>query len=162
MFCWAARSTRRRWTCGALAAYLWRWWLACQRFRAYVIHTISWTRYSNCLARPPRTRGRASHIFPAISHTSWVSNWPTTKKKAKTNWTLLHWLGFYRPRKLGHNFPRLYDIIEGETIANAFLQLNPEQRIGADEALQHPYFAQLPKKLYELPDGKTAFNYLSY
>lgn len=72
---------------------------------------------------------------------------------------LLIWLvfaiaGFYRPRKLGHNFPRLYDIIEGETIANAFLQLNPEQRLGADEALQHPYFAQLPKKLYELPDGK--------
>jgi len=64
-------------------------------------------------------------------------------------------LGFYRPRKLGHNFPRLYDIIEGETIANGFLQLNPEQRLGADDALQHPYFAQLPKKLYELPDGES-------
>ncbi|XP_034655598.1 cyclin-dependent kinase 14 isoform X2 [Drosophila subobscura] len=68
-----------------------------------------------------------------------------------------HKLGFYRPRKLGHNFPRLYDIIEGETIANAFLQLNPEERIGADDALLHPYFAQLPKKLYELPDETSIF-----
>ena len=67
---------------------------------------------------------------------------------------VLSFAGFYRPRKLGHNFPRLYDIVEGETIANAFLQLNPDKRIGAEEALHHQYFAQLPKKLYELPDGK--------
>lgn len=39
-------------------------------------------------------------------------------------------------------------------MASALLQLNPENRIGADEGLQHPYFAQLPKKLYELPDGE--------
>lgn len=182
MYCWAARSTQRRWTCGASAAYSLRWSPGCQRFRAYVIHTISWTRYSNCWVRPPRIRGRASHIFLATNRTSWVSNWPEEKGSAAVSaalrfslvsfgvsvcfffsmlafLALLIWLvfaiaGFYRPRKLGHNFPRLYDIIEGETIANAFLQLNPEQRLGADEALQHPYFAQLPKKLYELPDGK--------
>ncbi|XP_055383792.1 cyclin-dependent kinase 14 [Condylostylus longicornis] len=69
-----------------------------------------------------------------------------------------HKLGFYRPRKLGHSFPRLYDIVEGEAIASAFLQLNPEQRLGADEALRHPYFAQLPKKLYELPDETSIFS----
>lgn len=68
-----------------------------------------------------------------------------------------HKLGFYRSRKLGHSFPRLYDIIEGEAIANAFLQLNPEERIGAEDALQHPYFTQLPKKLYELPDETSIF-----
>jgi cyclin-dependent kinase 14 len=33
-------------------------------------------------------------------------------------------------------------------------QLNPDNRIGAEAALKHPYFAQLPRKLYELPDGK--------
>lgn len=178
MYCWAARSTQRRWTCGASAAYSLRWSPGCQRFRAYVIHTISWTRYSNCWARPPRKRGRASHIFLATNRTSWVSNWPQEPVPSYLLFSLISvcvflaflalliWLvfflqfaiaGFYRPRKLGHNFPRLYDIIEGETIANAFLQLNPEQRLGADEALQHPYFAQLPKKLYELPDGKRGW-----
>ena len=40
-------------------------------------------------------------------------------------------------------------------MATAFLQLNPDNRISADEALRHRYFASLPKKLYELPDGKS-------
>jgi cyclin-dependent kinase 14 len=48
----------------------------------------------------------------------------------------------------------LYDIVEGEAMASALLQLNPEDRIGAEDALRHPYFAALPKKLFELPDGK--------
>lgn len=34
--------------------------------------------------------------------------------------------------------------------------MNPDDRIGAEAALKHPYFAQLPRKLYEIPDG----NYL--
>lgn len=66
-----------------------------------------------------------------------------------------HFVGFYRPRKLGHSFPRLYDIVEGEAIATLFLQLNPEERMGAEDALNHPYFAPLPRKLFELPDGKV-------
>lgn len=32
-------------------------------------------------------------------------------------------LGFYRPRKLGLSFPRLYDIPEGEAMASALLQV---------------------------------------
>lgn len=66
--------------------------------------------------------------------------------------------GLYRPRKLGHSFPRLYDIVEGETMAQALLQLNPDDRIGAEEALTHSYFAPLPKKLYELPDETSIFS----
>lgn len=31
--------------------------------------------------------------------------------------------GFYRPRKLGLSFPRLYDIQEGEAMASALLQV---------------------------------------
>lgn len=73
--------------------------------------------------------------------------------KLKTNHSFLPATGFYRPRKLGHSFPRLYDIVEGEAIAALFLQLNPDDRVGAEEALQHPYFAPLPPKLFELPDG---------
>lgn len=71
--------------------------------------------------------------------------------------------GFYRPRKLGYSFPRLHDIVEGEAIANAFLQLNPDNRIGADDALIHPYFAQLPRKLFEIPDGElVSILFLTY
>jgi cyclin-dependent kinase 14 len=32
--------------------------------------------------------------------------------------------GFYRPRKLGLSFPRLYDIPEGEAMASALLQVS--------------------------------------
>jgi cyclin-dependent kinase 14 len=39
------------------------------------------------------------------------------------------------------------------------IQLNPNNRIGAEAALQHPYFNQLPKKLYELPDGELIYYY---
>lgn len=69
----------------------------------------------------------------------------------------LHMLGFFKPRKLGLSFPRLYDIIEGEMMATALLQLNPDDRISAEDALRHPYFAPLPKKLYELPDELSIF-----
>ena len=37
---------------------------------------------------------------------------------------------------------------------NILLQLNPDERIGAEDALRHRYFSPLPHKLYELPDGK--------
>jgi hypothetical protein len=34
-----------------------------------------------------------------------------------------HKLGFYRGQKLGLSFPRLYDIMEGESMASALLQV---------------------------------------
>ncbi|KAJ8683663.1 hypothetical protein QAD02_019455 [Eretmocerus hayati] len=61
-------------------------------------------------------------------------------------------LEFYPQRKLGLSFPRLYDIPEVDNMASALLQLNPDDRIGAEDALHHRYFASLPRKLYELPD----------
>ncbi|KAL1128960.1 hypothetical protein AAG570_013494 [Ranatra chinensis] len=67
----------------------------------------------------------------------------------------VHKLVMYRAQKLGHSFPRLYDILEGDNMATALLQLNPDKRIGAEEALRHKYFSSLPRKLYELPDGKS-------
>nr|CAD7392174.1 unnamed protein product [Timema cristinae] len=69
-----------------------------------------------------------------------------------------HKLGFYRGQKLGLSFPRLYDIMEGESMASALLQLNPDDRIGADNALRHRYFSSLPPKLYELPDETSIFS----
>lgn len=65
-----------------------------------------------------------------------------------------HRFKLYPMKKLGLSFPRLYDIAEGDSMACALLQLNPDNRIDAEEALKHSYFSTLPKKLYELPDGE--------
>ena len=66
----------------------------------------------------------------------------------------LHKIGQYRSRKLGLCWPRLHDVVHGETMATSLLQLDPQKRLGADEAMVHPYFNGLPKKLLELPDGE--------
>lgn len=66
----------------------------------------------------------------------------------------LHKIGQYRSRKLGLCWPRLHDVVHGEAMATALLQLDPQKRLGADEAMVHSYFSGLPKKLLELPDGK--------
>ncbi|KAB0796158.1 hypothetical protein PPYR_10219 [Photinus pyralis] len=69
-----------------------------------------------------------------------------------------HKLGQYRPRKLGLYWPRLHDVVQGEAMATALLQLDPAHRLGADDAMCHPYFNGLPKKLLELPDDVSIFS----
>lgn len=66
----------------------------------------------------------------------------------------LHKIGQYKSRKLGLCWPRLHDVVQGEAMATALLQLDPLKRLGADDAMVHPYFSGLPKKLLELPDGE--------
>ncbi|KAI4470174.1 cell division protein kinase [Holotrichia oblita] len=66
----------------------------------------------------------------------------------------LHKLGQYKPRKLGHVWTRLHDVSQGEAMASSLLQLDPQNRLGAEEAMTHSYFNGLPKELVELPDGK--------
>ncbi|KAL3275734.1 hypothetical protein HHI36_020480 [Cryptolaemus montrouzieri] len=63
----------------------------------------------------------------------------------------------YKPKKLGLVWPRLHDVLHGESMATALLQLNPINRLGAEEAMVHPYFAGLPRKLLELPDDASIF-----
>ncbi|XP_023248092.1 cyclin-dependent kinase 14 [Copidosoma floridanum] len=60
---------------------------------------------------------------------------------------------FYPLKKLGISFPKLYDVADVDNMASSLLQLNPDNRIGAHDALHHPYFSSLPIKIYELPDG---------
>lgn len=45
-------------------------------------------------------------------------------------------------------------------MATALLQLDPQKRLGAEEAMTHRYFDGLPKKLLELPDGETPMHFL--
>ncbi|XP_018575483.1 cyclin-dependent kinase 14 isoform X4 [Anoplophora glabripennis] len=69
----------------------------------------------------------------------------------------LHRIGQYRPRRLGLCWPRLHDVVHGEAMAMALLQLDPQKRLGAEEAMTHRYFDGLPKKLLELPDDSSIF-----
>ncbi|CAG9818523.1 unnamed protein product [Phaedon cochleariae] len=64
-----------------------------------------------------------------------------------------HRLGQYSGRRLGLCWPRLHDVAHGEAMAAALLQLDPQRRLGAEEAMTHRYFEGLPGKLLELPDG---------
>ncbi|XP_015373946.1 PREDICTED: cyclin-dependent kinase 14 isoform X1 [Diuraphis noxia] len=64
----------------------------------------------------------------------------------------------YPHQKLGHVFPRLYDIAEGENLATSLLQLNPDLRINAPSGLRHKYFQSLPKAIYDLPDEVSVFS----
>lgn len=58
-------------------------------------------------------------------------------------------------RPLGSAFPRLRDGgREAERLAAALLQPDPTRRLAAHSALYHAYFASLPPRLRDLPDGE--------
>ena len=65
-------------------------------------------------------------------------------------------LCYYRPppQRLAHVWPRLFDTPFAESLATLLLQQKGNKRIGAEPALRHRYFADLPEKLHELDDGK--------
>lgn len=66
-------------------------------------------------------------------------------------------LGHYKTRKLGFCCSALLDTIHSEQMASGLLQLNPQDRLGAEEAMSHAYFDGLPRKLLELPDDCSIF-----
>ena len=63
-------------------------------------------------------------------------------------------LTFYRTQRLGHAFPRLYDIGHAENLASKLLQLQPSCRLTAETAVKHRFFQELPAQIFQLPDGK--------
>ena len=64
-------------------------------------------------------------------------------------------LNFYRTQRLGHAFPRLYDISQAENLASKLLQLQPSARLTGETAARHKFFQELPSQLFTLPDGKS-------
>lgn len=66
-------------------------------------------------------------------------------------------LNFYRTQRLGHAFPRLYDISQAENLASKLLQLQPSVRLTGETAVRHKFFQELPSQLFNLPDGKSRF-----
>ena len=66
-----------------------------------------------------------------------------------------HKLCYYPPpTRLGEVWPRLVDVPFAESLATLLLQQKAQKRTGADQALRHRYFAELPHKIFELGDGK--------
>ncbi|KAH7982404.1 hypothetical protein HPB52_004388 [Rhipicephalus sanguineus] len=64
----------------------------------------------------------------------------------------LHKFGMYPGQPLKQAFPKLSEIPQADEIANRFLQLQPHNRISAVDAMRHSYFADMPPKVYDLPD----------
>ncbi|XP_055330709.1 cyclin-dependent kinase 14-like [Paramacrobiotus metropolitanus] len=69
------------------------------------------------------------------------------------------YLNRYEPVSLHDAFPRFLTDPVAEEIAVAFLQLNPDKRISAYNALRHHYFADLPTDLLTLPPDESIFAY---
>ena len=72
-------------------------------------------------------------------------------------------LCYYRPppQRLAHVWPRLFDTPFAEGLATLLLQQRGNKRIGAEPALMHRYFADLPQKLHELDDGRCILKTIS-
>ncbi len=65
-----------------------------------------------------------------------------------------HKMCYYRGQRLGHAWPRLFDVPFAESLASMMLQQRANKRVGADQALRHRYFSDLPGAIYELRDGE--------
>ena len=64
-----------------------------------------------------------------------------------------HKLCYYPPPlRLGEAWPRLVDVPFAESLATLLLQQKAQKRLGAEQALRHRYFAELPHKIFELDD----------
>jgi len=66
-------------------------------------------------------------------------------------------LNFYRTQRLGHTFPRLYDISCAENLASKLLQLQPSSRLTGEAATRHKFFQDLPPQLLTLHDDVSIF-----
>lgn len=66
-------------------------------------------------------------------------------------------LTFYRTQRLGHAFPRLYDIGHAENLASKLLQLQPNCRLSGEAAMRHKFFQDLPTQLLNLADDVSIF-----
>lgn len=66
--------------------------------------------------------------------------------------------GWYLPRRMSHIIPKLVHIPYSEILAHNLLQLQPKKRITAQDALRHPFFADLPTKIFDLSNDASIFS----
>lgn len=63
----------------------------------------------------------------------------------------------YPKLRLSHQAPRIKTIPYSEELAERMLQINPRNRISAEAAMKHIFFADLPKAIHSLPDASSIF-----
>ncbi|KHN88655.1 Cyclin-dependent kinase 14 [Toxocara canis] len=84
-----------------------------------------------------------------------VTKWPEVTK-------LPHFIpNFYPPyREIPWKdvHTALMRLKNGQSLLSQFLQLNPSDRISANAAMMHPYFANLPSKIHLLPPTSSIFS----
>ncbi|XP_074647716.1 cyclin-dependent kinase 14-like [Tubulanus polymorphus] len=64
----------------------------------------------------------------------------------------------YRKQRLTDVIPKLHEIPYAELLANDLLQLQPDKRISALDAMAHSYFKDLPQKVFDIPDVASIYN----
>ncbi|CAN7990285.1 unnamed protein product, partial [Ixodes hexagonus] len=70
----------------------------------------------------------------------------------------LYKCGMYPGEPLRTAFPKLAEVAQADEMANRLLQLRPQDRISASEALCQLYFADLPPQVHHLPDQSSLFS----
>lgn len=145
--------------------YNWQsWWV----WRIYRKSVIAYYNDPNRVA----THTHSKRIYILASHHVGLVWW-----KLRSCWVLvdslfhvcqfwclqLHLLCFtaklqrYPPRALTRVISRLTTIKHAADLASKLLQLRPEKRITAVEALRHSYFADLPEAVHLLKPSKLAY-----
>lgn len=97
-------------------------------------------------------RDQLSKIFK-VCGTPRKDDWPMIEKCEYTHDSF----EVYRKTPLAHQAPRIKTIAYAEELAENMLQLKPRERISAEAAMKHIFFADLPKSVHTLADGISIF-----
>ncbi|XP_072047605.1 cyclin-dependent kinase 14-like isoform X2 [Amphiura filiformis] len=63
----------------------------------------------------------------------------------------------HKCQRLRETVPNLWGLVGAEELAGKMLELNPRKRISSVDAMRHHYFADLPPRIYDLPDVSSIF-----
>ncbi|XP_047138558.1 cyclin-dependent kinase 14 isoform X1 [Hydra vulgaris] len=80
-------------------------------------------------------------------------SWPNTKKCVYKPSDF----EIYPKTQISKSAKRLLTIPFSESLAEQFIQLQPENRISAEEAMNHEYFKDLPEEIFSLVDYASIF-----